>query len=103
MATNTFVSIPAQVAATKVAALATTTSSAEIALGTNVIFEINADQDITIAWGAAGLGAATATNFRIPANTMQRYDMGIFNSIRVFNLSSTTAANVYIQQITKSS
>jgi len=102
MATPTFVSTPSQETQLKTAALAITTSSAEIVIGINKVFEINSDQDITIAWGTSGMGAATAANFRIPANTMMRYDMGsAFSSIRVFNLSGTTTANIYIQPVSK--
>lgn len=65
-------------------------------------FAINADQDITIKFGTAGMAAAAATDFRIPANQTYVYDLGRnFDRVRVFNLSSTTAANIFIQPLSR--
>ena len=86
----------------KLAALATSTSSAAQVLGTNCAFAINADQDITIRMGNAGMAAADATFYRIPANQQTvLYLSDAFSQIRVFNLSGTTAANVYIQKLSR--
>src|SRR5581483_3464364 len=92
---------PSDTTAIKVAALATTTISSEQALGTNVVFAINADQDITIKFGIAGMAAAATTDFRIPQNQTFTFFTGRnFDRIRVFNQSGSTAANVYIQPLT---
>lgn len=81
----------------KIASLAASTASAEQILGSNVQFAINADQDITIVYGTSGMSAPTAANFRIPGGQIVTLDMGRNSDrIRVFNLSGTTAANVYI-------
>lgn len=102
MATFSSILIPAQVPSTKIAGLATTTSSVEQALGANVIFAINADQDITIKFGLPGLAAATANDFRVPANSTMVFDVGShYTSFRCFNLSGTTTANIYIQFLSK--
>lgn len=92
---------PAATSAKKTAALATVTSSAEIVLGNNTIFAINATGDITIKFGVAGMTAAAATDFRVPANTMQVFDTGnLYSSVRVFNLAAT-ATDIYIQPLSK--
>lgn len=97
MAVFSSVFIPGSDAVIKVAGLATTTSSAEQTLGKHKLFAINATQDITIKFGVTGLAAAAATDFRIPANTNVVFDTGSqITSIRVFNLSGTTAADVYV-------
>lgn len=86
----------------KIAALATSTSSAEQVLGHNCVFAINADQDITIRVGNSGMAAADATFYRIPANQQTTlYLNDAVDRIRVFNLSGTTAANVYIQKLNR--
>jgi len=87
---------PACEAAIRPAALATGTSTAEIALGPERIFAINADQDITIKFGNAGMAAATGVEYRIPANQQTTFDIGKnLNSIRLWNLAATNA-NIYI-------
>ena len=102
MAVFSSILCPTQNACIKVASLGTTTSSAEQVLGTNVVFAINADQDITIKFGVSGMGAAAATDFRIPQNQTYTFDTGYYiDRIRVFNMNGTTAANVYIQPLSK--
>jgi hypothetical protein len=102
MAVQSAILVPAGDAVQKVSALAATTSSAALVLGTNRIFAINADQDITIRFGNAGLAAADATFYRIPANQQTTLDLSDqFTQIRVFNLSSSTAANVWVLPLSR--
>lgn len=103
MATVSAILIPAQKQAVKIAALAASTSSAEQDLGFNEIFAINADQDITIRFGQTGaVTNASATDFRIPANVIAVYDIGRgWPAFKVFNLSASTAVNVYYQFLAK--
>lgn len=101
MAVLSSILVPANETAIKVAAIATVTSSAEIVIGANRIFAINATGDITIKFGNAGLTAADATNYRIPANQQTTFDTGqAAPSIRVFNLAGT-ATDVYIQLLSR--
>lgn len=100
MARLSAILIPAGDTDIKIAALATTTASTIQTLGKNRIFVINADQDITIQFGnAAGPSfTPTAANYRIPANQQTTFDLGSsFDSLKVFNLSGSTAANIYIK------
>ena len=98
MARMASILLPSGDADIKLASLGTSTSSTEQKIGANRIFVINADQDITIRFGATGMGAADATYYRIPANQQTTFDMGpAFSYIRAFNLSASTAANVYIK------
>ena len=103
MATFDAILIPAETTGTKIAGLAATTSSAEQALGFNEIFAINADQDITIRFGPPSFSAsAAATDFRIPQNSTMVFDVGRqYTSFKVFNLSGSTAANVYYMKLVK--
>ena len=50
------------------AAVAATTSTAEIQLGSNSLSIIVATGDMHIAFGTAGMAASSASYFRIPAN-----------------------------------
>ena len=87
--------VPANEIAIKLSVTASS-SSAEQALSANRIFAINADQDITIKFGTAGMSAATTSDYRIPANQQTTLDLGSsLTSIRVFNQGASTA-NVYI-------
>ena len=102
MATFASFMVPSGDPAIQILGLAGSTSSAEISLGTNRIFGINADQDVTIKFGQAGLGAATGVEYRLPANSQTTFDTGdAFASIRVFN-KSATAVNIYIQKLSRS-
>lgn len=84
---------------TKVAALGAGASSSEIVLGNNVTFVVWGTQQINVRYGPAGLGAAAATDFGIPANTMVITDTGEeFKSIRVFN-NGASAADVYVMRL----
>lgn len=66
-------------------------STAEIVLGTNCIFAINATADINIKFGNSGMGAAAATDYRIPANQQTTLDTGsAFDRIRVFGTASVS-------------
>lgn len=76
-------------------------SSAEIDIGNNRIFILNADQDVMIKFGQTGMGAAAATDFRIIANTYAPFDMGNnVRFIRLFNNGASTA-NWFIQYLSK--
>lgn len=84
---------------TKSAALASGSSTAEIVLGTNVTFTVWGTQQINVRFGPAGLSAATATDFGIPANTLVILDTGEeFKSIRVFN-NGASAADIYVMRL----
>lgn len=102
MATVDFVSIPAQVPSTVISALAAGASTIEQALGSNVIFLVNADQDITVRFGYPGFGTSAGTSdYRIPANTPQRFDTGRnYTSLKFYNLGQLPA-NIYIMFISK--
>jgi len=77
------------------------TSSAEISVGFGRIFALNADQDVMIRFGTTGMSAASATNFRIPANSYVQFDLGTqLSHIRLFNNGSVTA-NWFIQYLSK--
>lgn len=102
MAVFSSILVPAGEAAVQVLALTATTSSAEIVLGTNRIFAINADQDITIKFGNTGMTVATGVEYRIPANQQTTFDTSdAYASIRVFN-KGASAANIYIQKLSRS-
>lgn len=92
--------IPAGDADIKISSLAAVTASSIQTIGKNRIFVVNADQDITIQFGNVAGPAFTpsAANYRIPANQQTTFDMGqAFDSLKVFNLSGTTAANVFLK------
>ncbi len=102
MAVFSSIFIPSGQPPVKIAALATTTASAEQVFGNNSIIAVNADQDITINWGQSGMAAPTTTDFRLPAGTTMLFDLGqAYDRFRVFNQSSTTAANVYIKSFVR--
>ena len=94
--------IPAQQPSTVISGLAATTSSVEQALGANVIFSINATQDITIRFGQPGFSAsAGASDFRIPSGSTFTFDVGRnLTSFKVYNLGAS-AANIYILFLSK--
>jgi len=102
MATLDFIPVPAQTPSTKISALAPSTSTVEQALGAYQIFQINADQDITIRFGVPGFSAsAAATDYRIPAGVPITFDVGKqYTSFKCFNLGGA-AANIYILFISK--
>jgi hypothetical protein len=86
-------------------------STATFTLSKNRPFAVNADQDITVAFGLSSghLASATASSYRIPANQQSVFDLGFtFDQIQVYNLGTqngtggqtgTTAANVYVQPL----
>jgi hypothetical protein len=102
MATFNFIPIPAQSPATVITGLATATSSVEQALGTNTIFAINSNEDITIRFGPKGFGTAAGVgDFRIPAGSIMTWDTGNqYTSFKCYNLGSV-ACNIYIMFISK--
>lgn len=101
MAVLSAILVPSGQPATVVSNLAATTSSAELLLGPNVIFALNATQDITVAFGVTGMAAAGVNNFRVPANATVTMDLGqAYTAIRVYNLSSNPA-NVYLQPMSR--
>ena len=66
--------------------LATVTSSAELVVGYNTVFAINATGDINIRFGNAGMPAASAADFRIPSNVVATYPLNRqHDRIRIFN------------------
>jgi hypothetical protein len=68
------------------ATLATVTSSAEIVLGRYQLFAINANGDINIRFGGAGMPAAAATDFRIPNGVVATYQVPVqWDRMRIFN------------------
>jgi len=70
----------------------TGTSTAEIVIGKNRLFAINADQDVYLAFGNAGMSAASTANWRLPANVIATFDLAdAFDRIRAFNNSASTA------------
>jgi hypothetical protein len=85
----------------QVASLGAHAASTAVTIGAGRIFVINADQDIAISFGAAAtIIAPDGTYYRIPANQQTTFDMGSANdTIKVYNLSATTAANVYIMRL----
>lgn len=71
--------------------ITTGTSAGGIAIAKRRIFSINANQDISIKFGLAGV-TATASNFRIPSGSTFTFDMGDANDhIDLFNNSGSTA------------
>ena len=80
------------------ATLATVTATAELVLGGNGrVFSINATGDINIRVGNAGMGAPTAANYRIPANSVATFDLNVgADRIRIFNPTGGTIT-YYIQ------
>ena len=86
-------------------------ASAQKVLGNNVIFAINADQDVCISFGLSTGNAnlATAGSYRIPANQQTTFDTGMaFDEVSIWNLGTangtggktgSTTANVYIQRL----
>jgi hypothetical protein len=68
------------------ATLATVTASAEIVLGRYQIFAINANGDINIRFGNAGMPAATTADFRIPNGVVATYQVPLnWDRFRIFN------------------
>jgi hypothetical protein len=76
-------------AAPTTATLGATTSSAEINLGAGSLNAFVATTDMHIRIGDTGMGAASASFFRIPANTVFILQMQRSHSfIRIFNPSA---------------
>ena len=85
----------------KVAGLAAAASSAVLELGINTIFAINGTDAFNIRFGKSGMDPASATNFRIPANTIVVFSMGqAFTHIRVFN-DTASAIDVHAKQLSR--
>lgn len=102
MATISAVFHPSDDQAIRIASLATQTASSEQTMPAQRLFAINADQDITITFGQAGnIPVPDATSFRIPQGTTLTFDIGTKTGIRVFNLSSTQVATIYILFLNK--
>lgn len=105
MATPTSIFIPINSTAQS-STINTVSSSAEILPSTagahNVIFSINGNQDLCIAFGNSGMAAATATNFRIPAGVVATFDLSDqYDRIRLYNPSGSTAT-YWIMQLSRS-
>lgn len=80
------------------ATLAGTTSTAEIVLAKQELICINANGDICIKFGNAGMGAATASNFRIPSGIVAQYVLGPADRIRLYN-PGATSITYWIQEM----
>lgn len=81
--------------------IATVTSSAEIVLNRYTIFAINATGDVNIRFGNAGMPAAAATDFRIPAGVVATYQIPAqYDRIRLFNAGGGTIT-YWIQPMTQ--
>ena len=71
--------------------ISATSSSSEIVLGRYQLFAINANGDINIRCGNAGMPAAAATDFRIPNGTIATYQVPEqWDRIRLYNAGSGT-------------
>lgn len=91
MATQSAIFIP-EAGNGQTASLAAATSTGELVIGTNRIFAVNATDDVNIKFGNSGMAAASAADFRIPANTVATFDLGSYTDrVRLFN---NTAASV---------
>lgn len=76
-------------------------SSAEIVIGNNQIFAINASGDVNIAFGNSGMAAASNSNFRVPSGVTAEYDTGSQNDrIRLFN-NGGSSINYWIQLLSR--
>lgn len=81
------------------AALAATTSTGEIVLNRYTLFAFNATTDMNIRFGNAGMPAASATDYRIPANTIVVYQIPAqYDRMRVFN-PTAGSGNYFIQPL----
>lgn len=66
-----------------------TSSSTEIVLGAYQLFAINANGDINIRFGNAGMPAAAATDFRIPNGVIATYQVPKqWDRFRIYNPGS---------------
>lgn len=66
-------------------------SSAEIVLGRYQLFAINANGDINIRFGNAGMPAAAATDYRIPNSTTAVYQVPEqWDRCRIYNTGAGT-------------
>jgi len=87
--------VPAVGRGSKIAGLGASASSAEQLLGPNRTFIIVGSDAFHLRLGRTGMGAADATDFRIPANTAVTLDSGPeFTHFRVFN-STVAAIDIY--------
>lgn len=88
-------------APSKIAALANTTSSAEVVLGNKVLFAIVGSGSFYLKLGKSGMSAAAVTDFLIPSGTVITLDMtSQYDSLRVFN-NSGGAIDVHIQPLSR--
>lgn len=98
MATFDIITKPAAARGVQVAGIASNASTAAQLVGVNSIIEITATQPVKIAFGAAAMGAADATDYLIPANTPKRFEFGNdFTHFRVFNAGASAADLHYIR------
>lgn len=83
--------------------LTTGTGTAEIVLGPFQMFAFNANGDINIRFGNAGMPAAAATDFRVPGGVVATYQCNRqHTSIRLFNATAGTVT-WWIQPLTVAS
>jgi hypothetical protein len=102
MATMSAVFHPSDDAAIRISGLATLTASSEQVMPAQRLFAINADQDVTITFGQQGnVPVPGVASFRIPQGSTLTFDIGTKTAVRLFNLSSTQAATIYIMFLNK--
>jgi hypothetical protein len=71
--------------------ITTVTSSGEIVLGRYQLFAINANGDVNIRFGNAGMPAAAATDFRIPNGIVVTYQIPAqYDRFRLYNAGGST-------------
>lgn len=100
MATFAATYSPAKSVPTKVSALATTASSAELLFWRDRIIAVTATDNCQVVFGLTGMGAADATGWFIPKGAVHQFDLGQFTAIRIYN---PTAGNidVYVMELAK--
>lgn len=77
---------PKKALPTKVTALATVSSSAEIPLYKNALIAIVATGNVHVAFGYIGtIPDAAATGWLVPAGATHQFDLGQFTAIKLFN------------------
>ena len=105
MATQTAIFVPAPSGASSTPDLNgtvnATSASAEIVIGPDTVFALNANGDVNIIIGLSGVKAPTAANFRIPSGVIATYDTCTSDRIRIFNPGGGTIT-YWIQFLTRS-
>lgn len=100
MATFAATYSPAKSIPTKVSALATTASSAELLFSQDRIIAIVATGNCQVVFGITGLAAADATGWFIPSGAVHQFDLGQMTAIRVYNPTGGNI-DVYVMELAK--